>query len=1716
MSFEALTNRGEYLSPYYLTEVLPQEIRKTAVPRWADQEKAAASPRTGVRRLRSEYFARKPAAVGVDGLDAEHRRKELLQLHDEVLAALGFEPRREVVTVTRAGSESVVPVVYAGGGLVDDAGDGGLGGGGVVAVECAWAADIDAAADPDGGGKLLDPVQLDNRERIEHGTKLASHLFAADRGAPRYVLILNGGVVTLADRHTWSEGRYLAVSFDVAFARNDTRPGGELDVIAALFGADALRPPPQGGPEPLAELVAGSRRQAAGVSSELREGLRLSVEHIAGEVLARLRDAGIHPEEIMAPDELGRQLTRESLRYLYRILFLLYAEARPELGVLPAEYPEYVEGYSLARLGDLVARRRPTGDDARNRFYLYESLDLLFTMVNTGYRPVDGQPKSDGEGLRFEPLRSELFATDAVRLISRALPVPAREGTDGPTVDTRLRNGCLYEVLRLLMLTRGKKGPRRGKGRRGGFISYAQLGINQLGAVYEGLMSYTGFIASEELYEVAKGGDPADGSWMVPASKIDEYADEVFVRHLSEETGRRTGPRVRYPKGSFVYRLAGRDRQTSASYYTPPSLTEVTVQLALRHRLDQNGTKTRSRELLDWTICEPALGSGAFLNEAINQVAAEYLKRAQHERQERLDPERYAVELQRTKAYIALHNSYGVDLNSTAVELAEISLWLNVMHAGLQAPWFGLHLRRGNSLIGAGRRLYPRDQLADRAWLHTAPTDHPFRAGELPPRTVHHFLLPADGWGAVAKEPEAKALAPNQAKALAAWRRSITKSPATKGKVSPQVRRLEALARRVEFLWGLVRQRLEISEAEIRRDIKVWGAGDLPPVDGKIPRDKVRKDLDYPGTPFWRLKTLMDVWCALWFWPLDKAGMLDGSADEYAANPIVVTRAAPEPPADPGPVGQPATWESRSIFEEDQQIDPDVAASTTSTAPRNAPRPDRKLVERLRRLVPLATLDDWLAFAEALIGRNEIPDDAFVSRFTTLDELEEYENELAPWVGQDEPTSLAERFPWLATAEEIADRRGFFHWEVEFAQAFARGGFDLQVGNPPWVRPRWEENVVLAEHDPWFMLNEAAGFQNRRTRKDTQLDDRRARESYLAELSANAAMVASLASPATYPLLAGSQPNLYRAFMIQVWRHASPPGISGLIHPDSHFAGAQEVTLRAATYHHLRLHGHFQNQRLIFPEIDWSRQFGVQIYGHHQPIHFQHLSWLFGPETLTASLDHDGSGPLPGIKYDGTWDLRPHTGRIVTVTDDVLTDWMRLTGESDHPPDTARLLYPVTVEEQSAIGALTRWAHRLGQVNPRISSGYHESGAKKARLIEEEFAGPKDWSEVVLRGPQFSLATPVAKQPPRTGRYDEPVDPRYLDAGYVPTTDYRRATDIETFRAAQDRWLDHAYLEELRGSPAAVNDARRALAAAADADPVAIDDEAVAAYLRGRARRPYTDFFRVAWRRRIANNTFRSHFVALIPPGPAHIHAVHSMSLDSNRETALTAGFWSALAVDYFVRVTGRSDLEVTDANILPAPIVDHPLAGAILLRTLRLNCLTSAYAPLWSEVFDQAWGDDGWVIPTPNTPPLGDVRPEWDVRSPLRTELARRAALVELDALVSVMMNISADQLAALYLARFPQLQAYEEDTWFDLAGRKICGDRNSFGFGQAKEHYVQLRKHLEDPRHEPPPEGYAAPFHKADREAEMRQAHAAFSARLRAARDAGWREPEPPESGG
>ncbi|MFI6861425.1 Eco57I restriction-modification methylase domain-containing protein [Streptomyces sp. NPDC050421] len=1828
MTYDSLVNHGDYLSAHYLAEVLPKDLKAKdgLLARWAETEERerrahaqavaeakaagddpsavpprARTPREGLRALHGPYFAsRADFAQDAEALAVPDApvpgdwTKRLTDLHLATLQGLGFaDAHEQVVTVHRSDHAYEVRALHHEPEL--------------IAVSCGWTDEPDASLDPDGAGRLLHPVALEASARLADAKALADFLFECDE-PPRYVLMVAGGVVALADRLAWHEGRYLAVSLDAALNRRDVRNGGELDTVAALFGADSLRIPEEGGTAPLAGFVDKSGKHAVGVSTELREGLRLSVEWIANEVLARLRDQGVTPGQIDEPARLAKELGRESLRYLYRILFLLYAEAQPSLGILPADDPEYVRGYGLQRLGDLVVRDL-VGERSRRGFHLYESLDLLFQQVQKGHREFGSEPedleaqaadraateaereaaelfaagtitrdehtervreadrtrkaaaRSADVGLRFEPLRSELFESDAVRLISTDLiENPAyEEGSGLPEfLDIRLRNETLHKVLHRLMLTRGK-------GReRGGFISYAQLGINQLGAVYEGLMSYTGFIADEDLYEVAKGGDASGGSWMIPASRVQDYPDEVFVERPHEETGRPL--RVVHPKGSFVYRLAGRDRQTSASYYTPKSLTEVTVELALKHRLDQDGTQTSAEELLGWKICEPALGSGAFLNEAIDQVAAEYLRRRERELDRRIDPEARPVELQKAKAYIALHNAYGVDLNATAVELAEVSLWLNSMHPGMRAPWFGLHLRRGNSLIGAGRKVYEADALPYGQWLSKkaplAPTELPFRDGDLPEGAVHHFLLPALGWGAVAGEPEAKKLAEEQAKALGQWRRGVQKTPKgpkpfeekdgesadkrqaryarwVKAGAKTEAGRLQAVARRAEFLWSLVAKRLELSERKVSRRIDVWGAEWLEPAKEAADKQRVLDDLTAAGTPYWRLKTVMDAWCALWFWPLDQVGLLDGTdGAAYASGggalfgaPPVLEAAAPTGPA-PGDVA----WMATGLFDDLDSEQGELAADGADTSGLRAKgrsgsgggrKAEIKQDER-RSAIPLKSFADWLEFLELTLGTKDAVANSFLDGLDDLpvDEalplLETYERSLDSVLGMDSAFKLAERFPWLPVVEDIAgtnerdikteDGQGFFHWELHFAHVFRgeRGGFDLQVGNPPWVRPRWEENPLLAEYEPWFMLTEKPTKAERTRRLDELMTAEPVRRYLLNELAVHSGTGAMLGSGLLYPLLRGTQPDLYRAFMCRTWEHMAGDGAVGLLHPDSHFSGAKEARLREAAYARLRVHGDFVNagNRFFPPPIGRSSHFGVHVYGRQGEIGFDHLSWLFSVDALRLSANDDGKSPDPGVRYGDSWDERPHKKRVVRVNEDTLAQWQRLTGAGDYPFSQAPLLSPVSTAEAQAIEVLANYPMRLAEFDPQISRGYDESGAKAADLIDYNVPDvngavrqPVAWDEVILKGPQIGLANALFKQPSQGAGEVLGLNPQTLDNGAVPESEYVYVGDSDACYAAQDKWSDHRTLDQLRLSKRESMRARLAVAEVREIDPGEVREEEVDAQLVRRLRRPYTEFYRVAWRRQIAPDTERALYAALVPPGPAHLFGVNSMAVATDRETALNAGFWNSISLDYLLRITGRGDLLAPGARLMPAADPNHPLASPLLLRTLRLNCLTDAYSDLWEDLYEPTWpGYEPWAHVWPGLQPLHTVTPGWSRDTPLRTERSRRAALVEIDALVAVWLGVSADALVAMYKSRFPIMQDFDAVTWFDVNERKIAGNRYTYGFGQTKQHYEQFLAYDKGERSEPP-EGYTAPFYKANREEEMRAAHAVFEERLRKA---------------
>ena len=245
-------------------------------------------------------------------------------------------------------------------------------------------------------------------------------------------------------------------------------------------------------------------------------------------------------------------------------------------------------------------------------------------------------------------------------------------------------------------------------------------------------------------------------------AKIEPQLAEMMValRMMTlMETPNSNRRRKRYEQGTFIFHLAGRNREKSASYYTPEVLTRCVVKYTLKEALPG----LSADQILDLRICEPAMGSAAFINEMLNQLADAYLERKQDERGDYLPPDDYRDERQKVKAYLAAHNVYGVDLNPTAVELARVSIWLNTLYKEARAPWYGPRLAVGNSLIGARRQVYSASDVLSGDYAKKAPDAVPLgqpRPSDDNGPSIYHFLLPDKGMAAFDKDKVIKELGP--------------------------------------------------------------------------------------------------------------------------------------------------------------------------------------------------------------------------------------------------------------------------------------------------------------------------------------------------------------------------------------------------------------------------------------------------------------------------------------------------------------------------------------------------------------------------------------------------------------------------------------------------------------------------------------------------------------------------------------------------------------------------------------------------------------------------------------------------------------------------------------------------------------------------------------------------------------------------------------------
>ncbi|WP_284761433.1 DNA methyltransferase [Curtobacterium sp. MEB011] len=1556
LTSEAIVVGEDWISEHYLTtDAKSQSFQSRVLERRAAWDADDAEGRTSTR---SRFTAKRAelmdllATVNPEGVDdAADGQEALHALSTHLRSVLGYA--QGVFHIDEAGPVRHVAIH----GLEDAAP--------LALIDAKPVAQLEDLLGKD-DNTLLSAWTPDNDDP-KPLTSVVRALSVVFEGTAKFALVFAGRWLLVAERDRWYEGRYLALDVQLACERNDAKRGGEIDRVLTCVDASSLAPDGDGDvwwTSTLEDAV----KHTVGVSEDLREGVRESIEIIANDVVQRRLQRGLEP----LPKDQAQPLAKQSLRFLYRILFLLYAEASPQLGVLPVNAPEYENGYSLDRLRELalVVIQSPQGE---SETHLYQSLDVLFRLVDRGHAPKATDDDGAEPGLQFESLRADLFKPEAIALIG----------------EVGLSDRNLQQVLRRLLLSK------EAKGRDRGYISYADLGINQLGAVYEGLMSYTGFFAEEDLFEVAPNGDPSKGSWVVPVGRESGIESHHFVTREDPMTGQ--PKRVRHPAGSFVYRLAGRERQQSASYYTPEVLTQFTVSQALEELLDQDGQRTSAEEILSLTVCEPALGSGAFAIEAVRQLAEQYLKRREEELGERVDPDDRPRQLQKIKAAIALHQVYGVDLNATAVEFAEITLWLDTMSEGLEAPWFGLHLRRGNSLIGARRAIFDRSSITSKAWLKQVPRNVPLLSetelGEAELRastagTVHHFLLPAEGWGSAVDAKEAKELAPEALTALKAWRRGILAKPTTK-----QIDQLIALAYRVETLWDLARRRLTIAEQEIRRDIPLWGR-ERPDSERKpvVSREEIERTLNAADGAYQRLRRVMDAWCAMWFWPLTNTltnGATPPSLDEWITT-------------------------LREILGEQTVAKPKAVAQGQVTLG--------------------SSQSGW----EAL--NDEERDDLDFSSARHVDDV-------------------LRDHPWLAVTQRVTNQQGFFHWELDFATVFERGGFDLQVGNPPWVRPRSDVNALLAEGDPWWQIAVKPTQSVVASRRAQTLEVTGIRD-LLVDGTVEVAVLSSfVGSPINFPVLSGLQPDLYRCFMAQTWRNGSASGTIGLIHPETHFTDEKAGPLRAATYARLRRHWQFVNELRLF-DIHNLVTYGTHVYSSFGKVDFTQATNLYHPQTVIGSLRHNGEGEEPGLKdRDGKWDLRPHRSRLVRVNLDELATWHAALENDSTPIIQSRMIYTVNRSIAAVLGKVARSPRTASDEHLLFSPGLTETQAREDKVIAFDWGEARTPRDVVLQGPNIFTLNPFYKAPNESMRNNKDwvqLDLEQLARDARPVTSYTPEAGFDAYRNSYTKWG--------QGRP--------------------------------------IDYPRVSWRAMAANTGERTLIPTVLPRGYGHVNVIFSAGSPAAKVEDLLriAAGMSSMIADLSVRAAPKSNIYMSVTNRLPVPAQSFRGNPGLRLRAARLAALTEDFAEFWvPSAFASGTRLGEWAggIPYEGRPPLSIESASWDADVPLRRASDRRQALVEIDALVALALGLSADELCTVYRTQFPVLYGYDRNVYFyDANGRLVPNE--VLRVWRQKQDAIS-----EEERTATNASGntytYELPFRTLDREADMRQAYAHFEQLLK-----------------
>jgi hypothetical protein len=695
---------------------------------------------------------------------------------------------------------------------------------------------------------------------------------ALDNNETRWAILGFGDSLRLYRRGGSVARQYLEVNFPALF---DGDRDDEWAAFWGLFRYQAFVPEVVTGKSLLDRVLEESQRHASRIAEDLRENVISAVEALIQGVL----DEPANKHIINRKDTHAiRRLFVESLYFLYRLLFVLYAESRDLLPVTDSLV--YRDTYSMEHLREMV--ERPTHTDDAEKTYFIETLRTLFNMLQNGYpaarqkEPQAGKPQSAGARasapFTISAFNGQLFNPDRTRLLNQChLP------------DRVMRN-----VVQELSLSLPKK---RNQPRER--YSYADLGVDQLGSIYEGLLVYEPTIIDEDTV-VAK---VKEDERLVSRAQAVEYGLPII-----EGSEKRAG--------SFVLRLWGGRRKGSGSYYTPQEITSFLVKEALEPLVepiiagcgerDRRGRPKRSpEEILELKVCDPAMGSGAFLIQACRYLAEAY-GQARVAAGEDDDGRISQEEFSHHKRRVAERCLYGVDLNPLAVELAKVSLWLETLSKDKPSTFLDAHLRCGNSLVGVP--LHDQD-------------------GQF--SVVRLRSVPDDAYKAVSKE---------------ATKEEKTAAAALAKRNRDEIKRIEKERSGQGYLPGVDWGELSLVMMESTLTDTLTRRLDLERTDEDLSTQEAialvhSKEALFdqlqnaPGSRYRQVRRLCDLWCAVWFWP--EPGSVVYLEKDWQRRRVIV----PEAPSTQAFLELSAfllDTDSGSLTEQERSVYLDIAEVTTN------------------------------------------------------------------------------------------------------------------------------------------------------------------------------------------------------------------------------------------------------------------------------------------------------------------------------------------------------------------------------------------------------------------------------------------------------------------------------------------------------------------------------------------------------------------------------------------------------------------------------------------------------------------------------------------------------------------------------------------------------------------------------------------------------------------